>query len=151
VLSDFGVSIKLPAQYPKDFSTAFQTISAYRNAMLHNPVLGRIEKLGAEFLPTESVLSGCLNSWNAIEVLKESQFVNSRTLFTGLATRAAQDLNERWGEVIKALDGLRSNNDKFIKMLLANGVSEIAKAPIVATTVQPITASGNFIPTKEDY
>lgn len=151
VLSDLDVRLSLPRQYPRDFPEVFQSISAYRNAMLHNPVLGRAERHGSEYLPTKAALGKVQERgflWSAVEALDDSEFTEARKLFNGYAREAVQYLNSRWGEIIAILDNKRGS-EKFVRIFRASGIERFQAAPTAASTVQPIGASGtNHFPEK---
>jgi len=151
ILRDLDIRLGLPRQYPRDFSEVFQSISAYRNAMLHNPVLGRAERHGSEYLPTEAALEKVQEReflWSAVEELNDSEFTEARKLFDGYARKAVQYLNSRWGEIIALLDSKR-DTEKFVRIFRASGIERFQAAPAAASTVQPIAASGtNYFPEK---
>jgi hypothetical protein len=149
ILGDFDLKVGLPQQYPRDFPETFQSISAYRNAMLHNPVLGRTERHGSEYLPVRAALQKVQKReflWSAVEELDDSEFTEVRNLFTGYARKAVQYLNSRWEQIIALLDSKR-NTEKFIRVFRASGIAEFAAAPAVHATFQSPAASGtNYVP-----
>jgi hypothetical protein len=146
----------LPLKGPKD--SPFREINAYRNLLLHNPVLGRGELDGETWLPK---LPGDLKyvdswaikfafSWRAVEGLNAQDLVSARTLLLGLEDGLAKYLNDTWARLIGDL-GDRNLHDKFQQFLrLPNSAvafqrpNRISADSSCATLAQPLAASGTF-------
>ena len=146
----------LPLQSPKDLP--FREINAYRNLLLHNPVLGRGELNGETLLPrlpgdlkhVDSWASKFAFSWRAVEKLDAQDFVSARTLLLGLEDGLAKYLNDTWARLIGDLRG-RNLHDKFQQVLrLPNSAvafqrpNRIVADSSCATLAQPLAASGTF-------
>jgi hypothetical protein len=72
------------AKEPKHECPAIREIAEYRNAMLHNAVLGRAVGKGREYLPVLSRLPEVEDSWRQTEKLSESDWVDARLLLEKL-------------------------------------------------------------------
>lgn len=136
----------LPRRLPNDFPLAFRKIDAYRNLLVHNPVLGRGERDGETLWP---MLPENLNSWetwkrkfrfswNAVEDLGSEELVAARALLEILENELAASLNETWGRILAGLAGLNPY-DRFRTFL------RVPESNDTATVCQPLTASGSFI------
>jgi hypothetical protein len=150
IASDFGIPLDgLPEQVPKRFP--FREINAYRNLLLHNPVLGRKISANETFLPNlpESVLDAEAYfapfnfSWKAIENLPPDRFIAASTLLENIENGLLGYLDDKWRIAIKCVEKIRET-DKFKTILKLNRFVPVA-APAVGTTTQPLAASGTFV------
>lgn len=133
ILADFDMKLGLPRQYPRDFPEVFQSISAYRNAMLHNPCAwpGRTARIGIP--PRE----GFVEKSAGTRVLMERcgrigrfGIYGGAEPVCGYARKAVQYFNRRWREIIALLNSKRST-EKFISVFRAAGITEFAATPAV--------------------
>jgi len=145
----------LPLQRPKDFP--FREINAYRNLLLHNPVLGRGELDGETLLPRlpedlkeiDSWASKFTFSWRAVEQLDAQDLISARELLLGFEDGLAKYLNDEW---TKLISDLRSRNlhGRFQQILKLPQSSAFQRSSRIdadsscATLVQPLAASGTF-------
>jgi hypothetical protein len=142
IIKDLGGAMPaLPKQHPKDYPPAFKTIQAYRDAMLHNPVLGRLTKDGAAFLPGENHLKQIKWSWRKLASLPMGDFVNARDLLRNVRVEVAGYVQTKWGEIIETMDSVR-DSAKFRKVLNLERFLPIHVPPSVMTcVVGPFTSS----------
>ena len=142
LLSDFGLDGPKERQYPNSFPDVFKNIHAYRCVILHNPVIGRAERKGSQYLPLIEHLEEYKFSWSAVEQLKDDQLVPARKLFCEYAADTVEYLNNKWEELIETFDKVRTR-DKFLCLLLPSGLTEIPPAPHLTIDVTaPNAASG---------
>lgn len=106
-------------------------IADYRNALVHDPVLGRAVDRGVEMMPAHDELSKASKSWLYCESLPTEKLINTRTLIKRYRLRYAVYLDTRWRDILSLLDKSR---EKFVRRLLL---------PI------PVGVSGQFVPNVE--
>jgi hypothetical protein len=145
----------LPLQGPKDFP--FREINAYRNLLLHNPVLGRGELDGETLLPklpgdlkqVDHWASEFTFSWRAVEQLDAQDLISARTLVREFEEGLAEYLNNEWTKLIGDLRD-RSLHGKFQQFLklpessVFQRSNRIATDSSCATLAQPLAASSTF-------
>lgn len=136
----------LPRQSPKEFP--FREINAYRNLLLHNPVLGRGELHGETLLPKlpedlryiDSWASNLKFSWTAVERLPKEDFISARTLLQELENGLARYLNGTWAKLISDLGDRLPVKFQFLKV--SNSVAGVDSS--CGTLAQPLAASATF-------
>ena len=152
ILRDFGAKTNfLPTQENElccardrskgnESGGGFVEVKEYRNAILHNPVLGRGIRVTREFLPKREFLERVKLSWREAARLKPEQLIDSEQLYSRLLGEIAGFLQETWGALIKELDALR-DTDKFKKQWALDKCFPIGPPQIIASANQPLTAS----------
>ncbi len=156
ILKDFGAKVDFLPQQDNDLCCmrersngnklrgGFVEVGDYRNAILHNPVLGRGIQVSREFLPKREFLAKGKITWREAARLTRDQLIDSEQLYSKLLGEIESFLQETWGGVIKKLDALR-DIDKFKKKwMLDERFLSIAPPEIIASTNQPLAASGSF-------
>lgn len=129
----------LPIQKP-EFGPFFE-VQKYRDTILHNPVLGHAVDRGLTRLPRAEVLGKLKGSWRAVAQLGPDQFVDSGDLYKRLLKEITGFLEEKWREIIGALDGVR-DLEKFKKQWALQGFLPMAMQPMPnATVINPTSAS----------
>ncbi len=83
-------------------------VKVYRDALLKNPVIGRAENIGREFLPGEAVIDKVRNSWLRTQALAKQDFVVGRDLIAGYRKKYAGDLDDIWRRLLHVLEPVRS-------------------------------------------
>jgi hypothetical protein len=88
-------------------------IKHYRDAFLKNPVLGRGEHIGNQYLPKEEHLptdkgEGKDRGWLYLQQLPSTAFTEGRTLAQQHRAALLQDLETVWQKVLTALDAARA-------------------------------------------
>jgi hypothetical protein len=147
-----GAVSYLPRDGPKDFP--FREINAYRNLLLHNPVLGRGESNRETLLPSlpkdlkhvDSWARKFAFSWRTVERLGMKDLVSARSLLQELEDGLAKYLNDTWAKLISSLRD-RNFHDRlqFLKLPESTGeVQRITADSSSATVGQPLAASGTF-------
>jgi hypothetical protein len=117
-------------------------VQEYRDAILHNPVLGRGIQVPREFLPKREFLAKGKLRWREAARLKPEQLIDSEQLYSRLLGEIASFLQETWGALIEELDALR-DTEKFKKQwALDKRFLPIGPPQMVASTNQPFAASG---------
>jgi hypothetical protein len=154
VLEDFGYSIDfLPFQKKemctqKDlaklarFRGAFVEVEAYRDTILHNPVLGRIVGDSGERLPERQYLKQVQKSWKTVENLPANAFVDTTELFSRLHGEITAFLQEKWTRIIEELDGVREQNKFKQQWSLEERFLPIRDPEAQPSTFQAFAASG---------
>ena len=154
IFKDFGVGIDfLPVQKnelcakeerskPEISRGAFVEVQAYRDTILHNPVLGRGMQVSREFLPKREFLRKVRLSWREAARLKPEQLIESEELYSKLLVDCGGFLQGTWETLIVKLDALRET-DKFRKQwTLDERFPAVVPPQIIASTSQPFSASG---------
>jgi hypothetical protein len=144
----------LPRGIPKDFP--FGEINAYRNLLLHNPVLGRVESDGETFLPklpqdhVEAWISRFKFSWMVVGSLERKDLVSARVLLQSFEDGLAKYLNGTWSKLIRDLEG-RKLHDQFRQVLrLPDSPVQLHSSNLIPydsgciTVGQPVAASGTY-------
>jgi len=135
----------LPRRLPNDFPVVFRKIDAYRNLLIHNPVLGRGEKHGETLLPRlpedPKLLAEWKSkfrfSWRAVEELGAENLEPAHILLKTLEDELARCLDDTWARLIVSL-GVRDSHDRFKDYLRVPASTEWI------TVCQPLAASGTF-------
>ncbi len=142
IIRDLGSEVSfLPSQFPgKDAPKVVHEIQEYRDVMLHNPVLARKIGPGIELIPKRGCLKEVQHSWRQAAGLKEGDWVDSRSLLSGLRASLLSFMCEQWSRIIETLDEKRKT-EKFIRILGLHRFLPIPE-PDQPSTVQPIAASG---------
>jgi hypothetical protein len=121
IFGDFGrPAPRLPTQEPLLCSRedrvkpelergGFVMAKAYRDVMIHNPVLGRTIDKTAEALPHWTVLERVKCSWRAAESLKPGDWISCHDLFEALYLDITRFLQDEWQSIIDAMENLRNN------------------------------------------
>lgn len=136
------------ANFPKGFKP-FEEIGAYRDALLHNSVLGRGVGVKNEFLPRWhprppiSPLDRVATSWREAERLRREELIDTRLLYSRLLQELFELLDELWRAALHALD----NPAAVAKMTQIFHVSDlnIASADLSGSTANPHSASGTWV------
>lgn len=108
-------------QFPRGFEP-FPEISAYRDVLLHNPVLGRGIEVGRIYVPrwsankSESPLEIGKTSWREAEKLSRDNLISTSVLLERLVTEVCALLETCWGVAIKAIGELPFQA-KMVKVL----------------------------------
>lgn len=132
------------AQFTKT-APPFDEISAYRDVLLHNAVIGRAEDVEGTYLPRwnrnsgQSPLARAKTSWRAAARLSGDDRISTRALLDRLTNEACVVLERYWQTVVTATQrgGFRS------KIL---SVSQLKNyLPLRATDIMPPAASGSYI------
>ncbi len=133
-----------PDQFPKTFDPVFEEIRAYRDTLLHNPVLGRRVDVGAEFLPRYEKLGYVKELWRNAECLADSDFVESKELLTRLCAEIKKSLQKLWVDILDRLNATRAW-DKMAQNTGLGAYLPLRSQPLAATTSQPVGASGQIV------
>ena len=136
----------LPRRLPNDFPLVFRKIDAYRNLLIHNPVLGRGERHGETLwpeLPEDPKFwvdwkNKFRFSWSTVEELVPESLVRARALLQTLEDELAACLDETWGQIIVNL-GSRNPHERFKDFL------HIPDSTERITFSQQLAASGVFM------
>jgi hypothetical protein len=136
----------LPRRLPHDFPMVFHKIDAYRNLLIHNPVLGRGERHGETLWPRLPEEPRCWDdwqnkfrfSWSAVEDLGGEDLVPARALLQNLEDELAASLNETWERITASL-AKRNPHDRFKDFL------RVPESSDTITVCQPLAASGMFM------
>jgi hypothetical protein len=98
------------ANFPKGFKP-FEEIEAYRDALLHNSVLGRGINVKKVFLPKWhphppiSPLERVAASWRKAGQLRQEELIDTKDLFDRLLRELFELLDKLWSAALHALDG----------------------------------------------
>jgi hypothetical protein len=136
----------LPRRLPKDFPIVFRKIDAYRNLLIHNPVLGRGERHGETLWPRLPEEPRCWAdwqskfrfSWSAVEDLAPEDLVPARILLQDLEDELVASLNETWGRLLTSLAS-RDPHARFKDFL------RVPESDNTISVCQPLAASGVFM------
>jgi hypothetical protein len=143
ILQDFGkCQIRSLNHWPQG---PFNEVSKYRDVILHNPVLGRVNAGAAESIPKCEYLEDVKNSWRQTEELKPEQFISLRDLYKHLHVEVISFLQKRWTEIMHQLDSLREEA-KFKKQWSLEKLLPIGPPGEPISLYQPIALSGNSYP-----
>jgi len=133
----------LPRQLPHDFPVVFRKIDAYRNLLIHGPVLGRGEQHGETLLPKlpedprdfPEWKERSRFSWTEVETLGTNDLVPARVLLQELEDELVRYLDTTWANLIRNLSR-RDPHHRFKDFLRVPGYAE------KITVLQPNAASG---------
>lgn len=127
----------------------FVEVQRYRDAILHNPVIGRAVDVKRELLPRREVLDRVKHSWREAGRLRPEELIDSRDLFSRLQSEISSFLEFHWKKIISALDMVR-DSDVFLKEIGLTTFSLPASPKEFGSTAQPFSASGtNKLPDTE--
>lgn len=145
----------LPRQCPTEFP--FRSINAYRNLLLHNPVLGRGESDRETLLPkipdnpklVNSWVSRFKFSWTAVERLDAEHLVSAHYLVQSLEDGLAEYLDRTWAKVITDLGGMNLHSKfRFLRVPPSTpNVTFSSRITVDSSCInvnQPLAASGTF-------
>jgi hypothetical protein len=147
ILRDFGIDGGFLPMHVKDLcgptapDGCFVEVNDYRNKFLHFPVLGRRAGLERQYLPKRDPLKAVERSWRAAERLTPGELIDSDALFSRLRREIAEFMQEKWGHIIRCLDGVRES-EKFKKQWALRELPPIDEPKVVPLVVQPLAASG---------
>jgi hypothetical protein len=146
VVADLGGSLHLPTQSPAK-SSDLGAIRAYRDVLLHNPVIGRVmQPDGEEFLPRLETLDEVKESWKKAFRLSPEQLVSSKVLLSDLRRVLIAYLRQNWAQIIEVLDQLREGG-KFRKALKLDGLLPVGSPDLLVRGRMPPMASPVISPT----
>jgi predicted transcriptional regulator len=153
--TDFNVQVDyLPKQHPHNYPRVAWDIYAYRNVLLHNPVLGRrvsdvgtwLPKIPARIKTSQQAcdhLAQFRFSWKKVEKLPQHDFIAADTLLQSFEEGVSNYVNDTWGKLLMDLQTMRSQ-EKFIRILGLKPLLPI-EAPAVPSVLQPRAASGAIV------
>jgi hypothetical protein len=147
---DWGGQIFEPkvANFPKGFKP-FEEIEAYRDALLHNSVLGRGVNVKKVFLPKWhprppiSPLERVAASWRKAEQLRQEELIDTKTLFDRLLRELFQLLDKLWSTALYALDSPAAVA-KMTRVFCISD-SDISSVDFSGSTANPLSASGTWV------
>jgi hypothetical protein len=147
---DWGGQIFEPkvANFPKGFKP-FEEIEAYRDALLHNSVLGRGVNVKKVFLPKWhprppiSPLERVAASWRKAEQLRQEELIDTKALFDRLLRELFQLLDKLWSTALHALDSPAAVAK--MKRVFCISDSDISSVDFSGSTANPLSASGTRI------
>jgi hypothetical protein len=123
----------------------FGEISAYRDVLLHNAVIGRAEHVDKTYLPrwhpetAQTPLEHAKRSWRAAAALGPHELVSTRTLINRLITEACAALEQHWQTVVTAA----------LQPAFQHKISTISRLkmylPLHASDLTTPAASGSYI------
>ena len=127
-----------------------KTIRTYRNALTHNPVLGRAVSHGRELLPPEAKLPTRTRPllWRDIEKIPASQMNDCLDLETRVWHDLAGYLQDLWKSLVTAFVAARQH-PKFLADLGLGQFLPI-REPVAASVVGPPAASGTNVVARSD-
>jgi len=138
VLSGLGITDRFP-KHPEDL---YETIRIYRNALTHDPVLGRSIASGRELLPPQARLKRKqLLLWRETENIPDGEMIDLLTLEEQVWQKFALFLQEVWRFLADAFREARSN-PRFaadLGLTAGTGMGNLKTPPSVAN---PVAASG---------
>jgi hypothetical protein len=144
---DWGAQIFEPriANFPKGFKP-FEEIEAYRDALLHNAVLGRGVNVGKVFLPRWhrrppiSPLERVRKSWREAQQLKEEDWIDTKALFDRIFQELFELLDNLWSAALQAL----ASPAAVARFPQVFRISELSLSPIEirGSTANSLPASG---------
>jgi hypothetical protein len=136
-------------RFPKGFAP-FEEIEAYRNAILHNAVLGRAADITKTFLPRwapdldKSPLNRAEKSWREAEKLGSDDFIETRVLFDQLFEQLFLKLEEYWQKAL-SIFSTGAPARKFEGMIDI-AAWDIPAMELLGSTTAPVAASGMYFP-----
>jgi hypothetical protein len=86
-----------------------ETISKYRDTLLHNPVLARAAVEDIEKIATREKLNDIKHSWFESEKLTDNDLIDARKLLEELRLSYGRYLNGKWEKILFRLDSKREN------------------------------------------
>jgi hypothetical protein len=143
VAKDCGLTLKsIPKEQVSKSAAPFKTVRAYRNTILHNPVLGRGISFDGTFIVTEDHLRTAKESWSFAASLPADAFVSVSALLDQVAAEFLRGLEYLWSGLAAELLASPSFRRKFLH---AMGSSHSGSAGRIApSALSPISASGDF-------
>jgi hypothetical protein len=151
---DWGGQIFEPkvANFPKGFKP-FEEIEAYRDALLHNAVLGRGIDVKKVFLPKWhprppiSPLERVAASWSKAEQLKKEDLIDTKVLFDRLLRELFELLDKLWSAALLALDSPAAVA-KMTRVLCISD-SNLSFVEVSGSSANPLSASGAWVISEE--
>lgn len=151
---DWGEQIFEPtiANFPKGFKP-FEEIGAYRDALLHNSVLGRGVNVKKVFLPRWhsrppiSPLERVATSWRKAGELRQDELIDTKALFDRLLQELFELLDKLWSDALHALDCPAAIAKMTHVFCISD--SELGSAEFSGSTANPLAASGVWIVPEE--
>jgi hypothetical protein len=139
-----------PKIIPKRPEALYRTIGAYRNALTHDPVLGRAVSHGRELLPPENLLpkQGKPLLWRDAAKIPTNKMVDGLQLENELWQRFAESVQELWSALAQEFVLARAV-DKFRAELGLSSLLPIRRPIEPASVHGPISVSG-FISARSD-
>ena len=136
------------ANFPKGFKP-FEEIEAYRDALLHNAVLGRGVNVNKVFLPKwhkrppRSPLDKVARSWREAQKLTQEDLINTKVLFDRLFQELFELLDKLWSAALQALESPAA----VAKVTQVFRVSElsVSSMEISGSTRAAVSASGAWV------
>jgi hypothetical protein len=139
-------------RFPKGF-VPFEEVEAYRNALLHNAVLGRAANIKKTFLPRwdldqrKSPLNRSEKSWRAAASVQPGELIETKLLFENLLKELFLQLEHHWQKALSILS-TGAPARKIESMIDIASWTPPALQLLGSTTV-PVAASGWFSPPEE--
>jgi len=136
-------------RFPKGVAP-FEEIEAYRNAILHNAVLGRASSVTKTFLPKwdsdpdKSPLSRAEKSWREAEKLGGDDLIETRILFNQLFKDLFLKLEEYWQNALNIFS-TGAPARKFEGMIDI-AAWDLPAMELLGSSTAPVAASGMYFP-----
>ena len=145
LLLELNVKCKLPKQP----NSCYQTVSAYRNAFTHDPILGRALTHRRELLPPPSALPKTRRKddflrWSDTEKIPVNQMIDALICQKGLWKDLVNFLESTWGSLTQACVTARTD-ETFIKAVNLTAFLPIRIVIDGLSTANPFAASGTII------
>jgi hypothetical protein len=138
-------------RFPRHPQGLYETIGSYRNAFLHNPVLGRAVDQGRELLPSpDRLLKGRSPMlWRDSATIPTAEMIDGFKLEEDLWQRLADFLQAQWMSLTDAFIEARKH-PQFIDDLGLIRLLPIRCAPPNDSLAGPVSASGTIIVARSD-
>ena len=139
-------------RFPKGVAP-FEEIEAYRNAILHNAVLGRASDVTKTFLPRwtpgsdQSALNRAEKSWRKAEQLGSDDLIETRVLFDQLFEQLFLKLEEYWQKAL-SIFSTGAPASKFAGMIDI-AAWNLPAMELLGSTPAPVAPSGMYFPPKK--
>ena len=127
--------------------TCLRAIRDYRNAFLHNPVLGRAASRSRELIPKPEIVKQVCRSWRKASQLPESKLVDVREKENDLWNELADHMRGCWRSLAETFISARQV-EEFPKLLGIESFFPIRPAPKSEFNVTNRYAASrsNFVP-----
>ena len=144
VAKDSGQKLKsIPSGTVSKSAQAFRTVRAYRNTILHSPVLGRRIALDGTFIVKEDHLRRAKESWMHAASLPADAFVRVPTLLSEVAGAFLAALEQIWSRLTFELLESPAFVQKFQRVIAAAAKEECSKESAhPASSANALSASG---------
>ena len=146
VAKDCGLRLtSVPSGQVSKSAAPFNTVRAYRNTILHNPVLGRGISLDGTFVLREEHLSTAKELWSLAASLRPDAFVNVSLLLGEVAKSFLMALEKLWSDLVSELLASPSFTRKYRQTIEVSQSHSISIEDTTPSALNALSVSGGIL------